>query len=198
MHISLQRKMPARLLACSNRGFVSPSAADKDLLAVLHALQPGLAQCSTQALCNLSWALGRMAGIRSGAVRAAATSRSTVDWINGPVAAQLLAVTGAALAELAAQGRRLRPADLAAVALAASAHAAHASALPAAPLRTLRQACTAAAASGELSPLQLAQVAAAAARLRWQQRATVDALASAAQAHASALVCHSEVRVGWA
>lgn len=170
-----------------------PCPADATLLRVLHALRPRLAQCSTSSLCNLLWALGRMAGVASGAIKPKRQRQQMrEDWISTPVGAELLATASEVLVQLMQPRRMLKPHELASVAVAVAAHADHATAFPAALVAALRSACAAAAAARELSHADLAHVAGAAARLRWQDQATVDALALDMQARGSSWP--SEVR----
>lgn len=161
---------------------------------MLRAVQPHLGQCSTSALCNLLWALGRMTGVASGSIKAKRQLQLDDAWISTPVGAELLAVAGATATEL--MRRKLRLHELGAAAVAFAAHAEHAAELPAAPLAALRRACTAAAAVRELSPADLAHVAGAAARLKWTDPDLVDALAR--DMHARGSTWPSEVRpLGW-
>ena len=166
-----------------------PVPADTTLQRTLRALEPHIAQCSTSALCNLLWALGRTAGVASGTIKAKRQRSVDGDWISTPVGAELLALASATTAELAR--RKLKLHELAAAATAVAAHAEHAAELPTAPVAALRRACTAAAVARGLSPADLAHVAGAAARLRWQDAELVDALANDMQARGSS--CPSEV-----
>ncbi len=150
---------------------------------MLRKLEPNVTQCSTSALCNLLWALGRMAGVASGTIKAKRQRQVDGDWIRTPVGSQLLAIACAATTEL--MRRNLKLHELAAAATAVAAHADHVSELPAAPLAALRRACTAAVASKGLPSADLAHVAGVAARLRWQDAELTDALASDMQARAS-------------
>ena len=155
------------------------------LLRVLAALRPQLAHRSSSSLCNLLWALGRMAGVASGSVKAARARQAREDWIRSPAGVELQATASSVLIQLMQPSRRLKPHELAAVAVAVAAHADHAAGFPAAPMAALRGACGAAAAARELSTPDLAHVAGAAARLHWRDRATVDALAADMQARCS-------------
>ena len=169
-------------------------AADGTLVKAMQHVQPGLQQCSTQALCNLVWAAGMISASKTSgkSVRGTTGAVKPASWATKPAGLATAAAAVAGAAELALRSPQMKPAELAAVAVALAGHGAEsAEVLPAAVLVTLRSAC--AAAAEELALTELAQLATAAARLRWVERGLVDSLARAIQARLSLHVCRSEV-----
>lgn len=154
---------------------------------MLRALRPALPQLSTAALCNLVWALGKLARLQADRTKAGD------GWIAGPVGADLLSLTSAALGQLGQRRARLAPEEVVGVAVAAAAHAEWAGELPAGELAALREACDALLAADRVPWLELGPLAAAAGRLRWQERGFVDRLAARIQPLAGALATHVEV-----
>ena len=158
-------------------------------------VQPGLQQCSTQALCNLVWAAGMISAskISGKSVRGTSPAVKPTNWAITPAGLATAATAVAGAAELALRSPQMKPAELASVAVALAGHGAEAAeVLPEAVLVTLRSAC--AAAAEELALPELAQqLTSAAARLRWVERGLVDSLARAIQARLSLHVCRSEV-----
>lgn len=160
----------------------------------MQRVQPGLQQCSTQALCNLVWAAGMISASKTSgkSVRGTTGAVKPASWATKPAGLATAAAAVAGAAELALRSPQMKPAELASVAVALAGHGAEAAeVLPAAVLVTLRSAC--AAAAEELALPELAQLTSAAARLRWVERGLVDSLARAIQARLSLHVCRSEV-----
>ena len=157
--------------------------ADGTLVAALQRLpQAELQACSTSALCNLLWALGRLVAMRAGSEMKASwvPGRKPVDtaWLSSPACLTVQAATHAAAAELAGRVPQLRPAELSSAAVAFAAHAAHLQLLPGRAVAIVRRACSAAAAADAFSGASLAHLTIAAARLRWSDAVLLDAVAA--------------------